>query len=141
MIEYDVRPEIEIFDLSHIHQAAKLYNRAKFKHLPYIQFVMGISNAMPADRDTFEFYVKTVERLLPGAQWCGAGIGKFQPIVNEWSIELGGHTRTGMEDNIRITKYRLASSNAELVRRTVNICNKYKRPVASALEARRILGL
>ena len=102
---------------------------------------MGIKNAMPADRDVFEYYVKTVQRLLPGAQWCGAGVGKFQLSLNKWSIQLGGHTGTGLEDNIRISKKQLASSNAELVRLVVNLCKQYERPIATSSRTREILGL
>lgn len=141
MLELNVRPEIEAFDLSHIHQAAGMYQEGLIKHAPYIQFVMGVKNAMPADRDVFEYYVKTVERLIPGAEWCGAGIGKFQRVVNEWCVELGGHTRTGMEDNIRVSKEKLASSNAALVEIATELCFQYGRPVASWQQAREILNI
>ena len=102
---------------------------------------MGIKNAMPADKDVFNYYVKTVNRLLPKSEWCAAGIGKFQKIVNEWCIEAGGHTRTGMEDNIRIDKSNLAPSNASLVQLVVDLCNKHERPVATCQETRKILLL
>ena len=141
MIRYKIVPEIEAFDLSHIFQASQLFNDNKLKGKPYIQFVMGVKNAMPVDRRVFEFYIETVKRLLPSANWCAAGIGKYQKIINEWSIELGGHTRTGMEDNIRISKHQLASSNAELVFLTKEICSKYERPVANWEEARQILDI
>ena len=102
---------------------------------------MGIKNAMPVDREVFEFYIKTVKRLFPDANWCAAGIGKNQRIINEWCVELGGHTRTGMEDNIRINKDILAPSNASLVKITVEICKKYNRPVATCKQTREILKL
>ena len=89
----------------------------------------------------FEFYIETVKRLMPDATWCGAGIGKNQKMLNEWSIELGGHTRTGLEDNVRLDRDTLAPSNAALVRVTTQICEKYERPVATVAEARAILGL
>ena len=141
MQKNDVKPEIEAFDLSHIFQAAELYKIGKIGKKPYIQFVMGIKNAMPVDREVFEFYIKTVKRLLPDSNWCAAGIGKYQKIVNEWCIELGGHTRTGMEDNIRINKNLLAPSNASLVEITVELCKKYDRPVATFQQTRDILNL
>ena len=64
-----------------------------------------------------------------------------QILVNEWSIKAGGHTRVGMEDNVRLDKNTLAPSNAALVKRAVDLCEKYSRPVATAKEARRVLGL
>jgi uncharacterized protein (DUF849 family) len=89
----------------------------------------------------FDIYVETVERLLPGAAWCAAGIGPNQIVVNDWAISRGGHARTGLEDNVRLDREHLAPSNAALVRRTVGVCEKYDRPVASAAQAREILGL
>ena len=141
MLKYNITPEIEAFDLSHIFQASQLFKEFKLKGKPYIQFVMGVKNAMPVDRKVFEFYIETVKRLMPSANWCAAGIGKYQKIINEWSIELGGHTRTGMEDNIRISKNQLASSNAELVLLTKQLCSAYERPVANWKEARKILNI
>ena len=141
MIKNSVKPEIEIFDLSHIHQAASLAKQNKLKGNLYIQFVMGVKNAMPADFDVCEYYIKTVNRLLPKALWCGAGIGKNQRILNEWCIKLGGHVRTGLEDNIRIDKETLAPSNASLVKIAKEICEQYNRPVASWKKAREILEL
>ena len=49
-----------------------------------MQFVMGVKNAMPVDKPTFDFYVETVKRLAPDASWCGAGIGPSQILLNEW---------------------------------------------------------
>ena len=67
-----------------------------------MQFVMGVKNAMPADAPILDFYIQTLKRLSPDAQWCAAGIGQAQLLVNEWSIKKGGHTRTGLEDNVRL---------------------------------------
>ena len=141
MLKYDVKPEIEAFDLSHIHQAAAMERDGRIKGPLYVQFVMGVKNAMPVDKPTFDFYVETVNRIAPGAKWCAAGIGPNQIVLNEWCIAAGGHCRTGLEDNLRISKTELAPSNAALVRRTVELCEKYERPVATWEQARDILGL
>jgi len=141
MQTYEVKPEIEAFDLSHIHQAVKMNQDGRIQDKLYVQFVMGVKNAMPVDRETFDFYIKTVERLAPEAEWCGAGIGPGQIQINEWAIAAGGHTRTGLEDNLRLTRETLAPSNAALVQRAVDLCDKYERPVASWQQAREILGL
>ena len=139
--KFKIKPEIEAFDLSHIHQAKLLFEEGIIKDPPYIQFVMGVKNAMPVDRDVFDYYVKTVKRLLPDSEWCAAGIGKFQKTLNEWCILAGGHVRTGMEDNVRIDKNTLAPSNASLVRITAELCKKYERPIATLSQTRSILGL
>ncbi len=141
MRTYDVKPEIEAFDLSHIHHAAAMNRDGRIPGKLYVQFVMGVKNAMPVDRDVFDYYIKTVERLVPDAQWCGAGIGPNQIVLNEWSIAAGGHTRAGLEDNVRLDKARLAPSNAALIQRCVDLCEKYERPVASPAQARAILEL
>lgn len=141
MRKYDVKPEVEAFDLGHIFQAAAMNRDSRIPGSLYIQFVMGVKNAMPVDREVFDFYVKTVRRLTPDAEWCAAGIGRHQITLNEWCIETGGHCRTGLEDNIRLDRETLAPSNAALVRRTVELCHKHDRPVATPADARRILGL
>lgn len=141
MRTYEVKPEIEAFDLSHIHQAVAMNRDGRIPGRLYIQFVLGVKNAMPVDRDVFDYYIKTVERLAPDAQWCAAGIGRGQAEVNEWCIAAGGHTRTGLEDNIRLDRSTLAPSNAALVKRAVELCEKYERPVATWEQAREILEL
>ena len=107
----------------------------------HVQFVLGIPGALPADREVLEFELAQLERMLPGATWTAAGIGRHQLAVNEWALELGGHCRTGLEDNLRFDKERLASSNAELVKRVADLTAKFGRSVATPAEARRILGL
>ena len=141
MLKYNIKPEIEAFDLSHIVQAAKMADDGRLKKPLYVQFVMGVKNAMPADKPIFDFYIETLKRLSPDAEWCGAGVGPNQLAVNEWSIAAGGHTRTGLEDNVRLDKDTLAPSNAALVKRAVDLCEKYERPVASWKQAREILKL
>jgi uncharacterized protein (DUF849 family) len=141
MVKYEVKPEIEAFDLSHIVQAVKMASDGRIKGRLYVQFVMGVKNGMPADEPIFDFYIETLKRLAPDALWCAAGIGKDQLTLNEWSIAKGGHARTGLEDNIRLDRDRLAPSNAALVKRAVEICERHGRPVATWRQARTMLGL
>jgi uncharacterized protein (DUF849 family) len=141
MRTYNIKPEIEAFDLSHIHQAVAMNRDGRIPGKLYVQFVMGVKNAMPVDRDVFDYYIKTMNRLAPEAEWCAAGIGRFQLEVNEWCIAEGGHTRTGLEDNVRLDRETLAPSNAALVSRAVELCEKYERPVATWQQAREILEL
>jgi len=141
MKSHGVKPEIEAFDLSMIFQAVAMQQAGKIAGPLHLQFVMGIRNAMPVDREVFEFYVRTLRRLAPDATWTGAGIGRDQLTLAKWSLELGGHCRTGLEDNVRIDHETLASSNADLVRQVVNLCQTYGRPPATPAQARQILGL
>ena len=141
MLTYEVKPEIEAFDLSMIFQAVAMQKTGKIKGPLHVQFVMGVKNAMPVDRETFEFYIKTLNRLAPDATWTGAGIGKDQITLNVWSLELGGHCRTGLEDNVRLDRTTLAPSNAALVKRVVDLCGRYGRRPATVREARSLLKL
>ena len=138
---HEVVPEIEAFDLSHILKAVSMHQDGLLYGPLYVQFVMGVKNAMPADKTVFDFYVEMMRSRAPEAEWCAAGIGAAQVVVNEWAIAAGGHTRTGLEDNVRLDKDRLAPSNAALVARAVALCEKYERPVATPAQARDMLGL
>ena len=141
MQKYNVVPEVEAFDLSHILQAVRLHDEGKLFGKLYVQFVMGVKNAMPADRAVFDFYVAQTQARAPQAEWCAAGIGPNQLVVNEWAIAAGGHTRAGLEDNVRLDRSTLAPSNAALIARAAELCTRYERPVASPAQAREILGL
>ncbi len=141
MLEHGVKPEIEVFDLSMLFKAVEMEKAGQIRGPLHVQFVMGVKNAMPVDREVFEFYVKTVRRLAPDATWTGAGIGRNQITVVRWSLELGGHCRTGLEDNVRLDKATLAPSNAALVEQVVALCPKYGRRPATVAEARALLGL
>jgi 3-keto-5-aminohexanoate cleavage enzyme len=141
MLAYGIKPEIEAFDLSMIFQAVAMEKAGKIKGPLHIQFVMGIKNAMPVDREVFDFYVKTLKRLAPDATWTGAGIGREQLTLVKWSLENGGHCRTGLEDNVRLDKNTLAPSNAALVKQVAELCGEYGRHPASVAEARALLQL
>ena len=141
MIVHGVKPEIEIFDLSMLFKAVEMQHAGTLKAPIHVQFVMGVKNAMPVDRAVFEFYVATLKRLAPEATWTGAGIGQGQLALNRWSLELGGHCRTGLEDNVRWDKATLAPSNAALVKRVVDLCSNYGRRPATVAEARAMLSL
>lgn len=141
MKTFGIKPEVEAFDLSMIFQAVAMQNAGKIDGPLHIQFVMGIKNAMPVDREVFEFYVRTLKRLAPDATWTGAGIGRDQVTVAKWSLELGGHCRTGLEDNVRLDRETLAPSNAALVSQVKALCEGYGRRPATVEEARRLLHL
>lgn len=141
MLSHGVKPEIEAFDLSMIFKAVEMEKAGQIKGPLHVQFVMGVKNAMPVDRAAFEFYVATLKRLAPDATWTGAGIGRDQVTLNRWSLELGGHCRTGLEDNVRLDRDTLAPSNAALVKRVVDLAGEFGRHVASVAEARKLLSL
>ncbi|MGE3872856.1 MAG: 3-keto-5-aminohexanoate cleavage protein [Parvibaculaceae bacterium] len=141
MRNHQVKPEIEVFDLSMLYQALRLADEKVLPEPLHVQFVFGIKNAMPAIRQALEFQVAELRRLMPDATWTAAGIGRHQLEVNHWALELEGHCRTGLEDNVRFDASRLAAGNAELVARVAALCGRYGRHPASPDEARKLLGL
>ena len=141
MMENDIKPEVEVFDLAMLYNAATLVKKGLLKDPPHVQFVMGITNAMPARKSIFDFLRSEMKEVLPRATWVAAGTGRFQWEVNKWCLEAGGHVRTGLEDNLKIEADRLAASNAELVKKVVDNCERYGRRPATPSEARQILGL
>ena len=137
-----VLPEIEVFDLSHLHGARRLVDAGLMNDRPHVQFVLGVKNAMPAEEHLLDLLLGEMRRVLPKATWTAAGIGRHQSEVMRWVLERGGDgVRTGLEDNIRITRERLARSNAELVQVAVDLCADYGVRPATPAEARSILGL
>ncbi len=142
MQSFGIKPEIEIFDLSHLHGARRLVDQGLINERPHVQFVMGIHNAMPAEEHLLDILHAELVRILPNATWTAAGIGRHQAPVMDWALKRGADAvRTGLEDNIRITRERLAASNAELVALAAEKILRYGRSIASAKEARSILGL
>ena len=117
-----------------LYNARDLAERGLIKKPLHVQFVMGIPNALPARRKVLEFLVSELKDIMPDATWAAAGIGRHQLEVNQWTLELGGHLRTGLEDNIKFDKDRLAKSNAELVGRAARYV---RRTTAATLRARK----
>ena len=141
MRTHSVMPEIEVFDLSHLLTAIAMFGDGLLGPKLYVQFVLGVQNAMPADRQVLELLVGLLRQRVPDAEWCAAGIGRHQRDVNLWSAEAGAHLRTGLEDNVRLSRDVLAPSNAALVRIAVEAAERSNRPIATVAEARRMLSL
>ncbi|ACA15848.1 protein of unknown function DUF849 [Methylobacterium sp. 4-46] len=142
MRRHGIRPEIEIFDLSHLHGARRLIEAGLMDEAPHVQFVLGVKNAMPADEHLLDILLSETRRILPQATWTAAGIGREQARVMDWALARGAEAvRTGLEDNIRVTKDRLAASNAELVWLAAEAVRRHGRRVATPAEARAILHL
>ncbi|MCB5174228.1 BKACE family enzyme [Microvirga lenta] len=142
MKEFGIKPEIEIFDLSHLHGARRLIDRGLMDERPHVQFVMGVQNALLAEEHLLDILLGELRRLMPLATWTAAGIGRHQARVMDWALIRGADSvRTGLEDNIRITKERLAAGNAELVEYAVLAVERRGRRAARPEEARALLGL
>lgn len=142
MQEHEILPEIEVFDLSHLHGARRLVDAGLMNDHPHVQFVMGVANAMPAEEPLLDLMLGELRRILPKATWTGAGIGRHQSEVMEWVLARGADgVRTGLEDNIRVSRDRLARGNDELVRIAAEAVARHGRRPATPAEARARLGL
>jgi uncharacterized protein (DUF849 family) len=106
-----------------------------------VQFVLGVQNAMPADEHLLDILLGELKRVLPAATWTAAGIGRHQSEVMDWALARGADAvRTGLEDNVRISRERLADSNAHLVQLAAEAVRRHGRLVAGPDEARAQLG-
>jgi uncharacterized protein (DUF849 family) len=136
--EAGVLPELEVFDSGDIHLARDLLAEGTLKGPGLFTIVMGVKYGFASLPETV-FYAKGL--LPPGARWSAFGIGRaeFPMLAQTWL--LGGHVRVGLEDNIYLSKGVFAKSNAELVTKARRILEDLGAEVASAPEAREILGL
>lgn len=142
MKENHILPEIEIFDLSHLYGMRRLMDAGLVNDRPHVQFVMGIRNALPVEEYLLDLLLGVLRRVAPNATWTAAGIGRHQNTVIEWVLQRQGDAvRTGLEDNVRIDRDRLASGNGELVRIAAKLCEKYDARPATVAEAGQMLGL
>jgi 3-keto-5-aminohexanoate cleavage enzyme len=138
MDHYGVLPEIECFEPGHVANALRLIDDGKLKPPFWFQFVLGVRGGSPG---TVKQLMHMLEMIPPGAHWSVCGIGRAQLPLGLAAMGMGGHVRTGLEDNIYYHKGQLAESNAQLVARLVRIAGEIGRPVASPADARQLLGL
>lgn len=138
MDEHRVTPEIEIFDTGMLQVAHDLIDEGLLKPPYWFQFVLGVKGAAPA---TARELAHLVDGLPPGARWSVCAIGRHQLPMNMVAMAMGGHTRTGLEDNIFYQYRQLATSNAQLVERLVRIAQEMGREIATPDEARALIGV
>ncbi len=137
MLEADIKPEIEAFDVGFISQGVKLVEQGLVKEPPHFQLVMGVDGGIPATTDNL---LHMIRQLPSNATFTVAGVGRWQLNMTAVSIVAGGHVRVGLEDNIYLAKGRLAP-NEEFVARARRLAENLQRKVATADEARVILQL
>jgi 3-keto-5-aminohexanoate cleavage enzyme len=138
MKDAGVKPEIEVFDVGHIHQAKDLISRGLIDDPPYFQICMGVRWGVGGEPEDLLFMKS---KLPDKALWSVLGVQKAQLPMITMSMLMGGHVRVGFEDSIYIRKGVLARSNAEAVEFAVDLSEKLGRTVATASEARKILHI
>ncbi len=133
-----VMPELEIFDSGDLNMALDFMREGVLDGPGLWTFVLGVKYGFAATPETI-FYARNM--LPPGAHWSAFGIGRAEfPIVAQAWL-AGGHVRVGLEDNIYLEKGVLAPSNAALVAKARDIVQSLGGEIASATEARALLGL
>lgn len=135
--ELGVKPELEVFDLGQLVFVKRMIDEGLIVSPPMIQICLGIPYGAPA---TSQAMVAMVNDLPPDAVWSGFAIGRMEMPMVAQAMVLGGNVRVGLEDNLFLDRGVLAS-NADLVRRAVEIVARLGGRVASVDEARERLAL
>lgn len=132
------RPELEVFDLGQIDLSNRLIRDGVIDEPPLFQLCLGVAGGAQATPET----MVSMRNFLPqGAHWGGFGIAAQSfPMVAQ-AVLLGGHVRVGLEDNLYLSRGKLAPNNAVLVERAVSLVEQLGGSIATAAEAREILGL
>jgi 3-keto-5-aminohexanoate cleavage enzyme len=137
MLEKNIKPELEAFDVGFISQGIKLIENGLVKPPAHFQLVMGVDGGVPASPENL---IHMRNQLPPNSTFVVAGISKHQLPMTTMAILMGGHVRVGLEDNIYLAKGKLAR-NEELVAQARHLAEQLEREVSTPDEARRILSL
>lgn len=139
MLEREIAPELEIFDLGMAHLARRLLAHGRVAAPLYANLMLGFPNSAPADARSL---VALVAALPAGTTWAAAGLGAFQAPANALAIAMGGHVRTGLEDNPWLDAAgEQPATNPRLVERAVAMATAVGRPIATPEETRSMLGM
>ena len=133
-----IRPEIEIFDAAMIDTALRLCREELLDPPLHFDFVLGVPGGLGASRRNLEFLVGSIP---VGSTWSVAAMGRHQLPMAKLAIDLGGHVRVGLEDNIYLQKGVLAQGSWELVEAVVQHSCAAGRPIATIEETREILRI
>jgi len=138
MNKLGIKPELECFDKSHLDMALRQHSKGVIKNPMHFNLVFGVVGGITATPRDLVFLV---ESLPEDSTYTVTGIGRYQFPVATMGILYGGHVRVGLEDNLFISKGKLAESNGQLVEKIVRISKELGREIASPIDARQILNL
>jgi uncharacterized protein (DUF849 family) len=139
--ENDTKPELEIYDVGMLNNAAFMIQQGHLKTPVYLQFVMGILGGIPATIENLMFLYKTAQQTIGDFTWSVCAAGRHQMRLCTTSLLMGGNARVGLEDSLYLEKGRMAKSSAEQVEKIVRIAKELGIEPASPAEARKTLGL
>jgi uncharacterized protein (DUF849 family) len=133
-----VLPEIEVFDSGDVFLARDLIAEGVLRPPYHFQIVTGVKYGAASTVESLAY----MKSILPAeSSWSAFGLGRMEFPMVAASYLLGGHVRVGFEDNVYISKGKLARDNAELVSRATEIVASLGGELASPQEARTALGL
>ena len=135
---FDITPEIEIFDTAMVDNALRLLDEGLLSLPLHFDFVLGVPGAMAASERHLRFLI---DSLPDRSTWSVAGMGRHELPLAYRAIDLGGHVRVGLEDNIYLKKGVLAQGSFELVDAVAQRAQQQHRPLASVQDARQLLGV
>jgi uncharacterized protein (DUF849 family) len=143
MRAHGTKPEMEIYDVGHLYNAAFMISQGLLEKPPYLQFVMGILGGIQPTLNDLVHLKETADRLFGHGQyqWSAFGAGRTEFPICTAAALMGGNCRVGLEDNLYLGRGELARSNAELVTKMVRILGEFNLEPATPDEARAILGL
>ena len=140
--EHGVKFEHECYDTGHLYNLAHCVDRALFKPPIFLQLIYGILGGIGADLDNLFFMKRTADRLFgKDYLWSVLAGGRHQIPFATMATMIGGNVRVGLEDSLYIGRGKLAASNAEQVAKIRRIIEELGYEVATAKEARAMLGL
>ncbi|MBU6499460.1 MAG: 3-keto-5-aminohexanoate cleavage protein [Rhodospirillales bacterium] len=136
------RFEFECYDTSHLYNLAHFLDRGLVKPPLFVQTVFGILGGIGPHPEDVMHMKRTADRLFGNAyRWSVLGAGRNQMPIAAMAAAMGGNVRVGLEDSLWIGPGKLASSNAEQVRKVRQIIEGLGLAIASPAEARDMLAL
>lgn len=140
--ERGARFEFECYDVGHLYTLAHFADRGLIDPPFFIQFVFGVLGGIGADIDNL-VHMKHIADKLFGDRFLFSVLaaGRHQMPLATAAATMGGHVRVGLEDSIYIARGKLATSNADQVSKIRTIVENLGREVATAADARAMLGL
>jgi uncharacterized protein (DUF849 family) len=141
--EHQVKPELEVYDVGHLYNLAFLVQERMLGFPLHLQFVMGVLGGIGTMPEDLTFLKHKADILFGPNQftWSVVGVGMAQFNLGTIALQMGGHVRVGLEDNIYIKRGVLAKSNAELVEKAIRLAAEFDREPATPEETRKLLGL
>jgi uncharacterized protein (DUF849 family) len=138
MHERGIHPELELYDFGHVSLCLDLVEQGLIREPLQFSFVMGVRGGMPGD----PALLPLLRSMIPeGAVWQAIGIGRAQLPLSFAALAMGGNIRVGFEDNVYFAHGELAESNAQFVRRAVELVRAAGREVATPEQVRDRLGV